>query len=167
MANGYLFRIDEKQKITGARQVVGRLHLPAGKYIVFGKANAAALKLNGTIDINRGFECKLQGGGEEDSVLLNLWPEGSDGGNWGVVALNIAVTLAGDGKIEMICTSGIPGCILLFNLVISAIQVDAVFTDKENQVPQHENIFGRLSDAVLHADIISARERRRLHMRDN
>jgi hypothetical protein len=153
MANGYLFRVDEMQKITGANQVVGRLHLPPGKYIIFGKANAAALKLNGSININQALECRITGGGEEDSILLNLWSEGSDGGNWGTIALNMSVTLETSGKIEMLCTPGIPGDILLFNVVISAIQVDNISVDKEKQVPQHENVFGRISDAVIYADV--------------
>ena len=153
MTNGYVFRIDEMQRINNVNQVVGRLHLPAGRYIIFGKANAAALKLNGTIDINTGFECRLVAESEEDKCLLNLWPEGSDGGNWGSFSLNIGVTLQNDGKVEMLCTPGISGDILFFNVVISAIQVEAIFADKEKQVPQHENKFRQVANAIYLTDI--------------
>jgi hypothetical protein len=156
MTNGYVSSLDGMQRIDNFNQVVGSLHLPAGKYIIFGKANAFALKFNGTMDLSQGFECRLLSGGEEDRCLLNLWPESSDGGNWGSVSLNIGVTLPNDGKVEMLCSCLLSGDILLFNVVISAIQVEALFTSSEKPVTQPESKFRQLSNSILLKDTIQS-----------
>lgn len=144
MSDAYLIQIDELQKITKSKQVVAALNLPAGSYLIFGKANAAALKLNGTIDFNQGFECKLVCGTVEDRCMENLYSNGSNGGNWGSIALNVGVTLESDGRVEMQCTPGNPGCILFFDVVISAIKVENLKVI--HSIPPKESRFSARSD---------------------
>src|SRR5436190_5296594 len=121
MSKAFFYQWTDKQTINGVDQVIGRLVLPAGNYIIVGKASVAALKLNGTIDFNQALEAKLKVGTQEDKLMLNLWSDGFQGGNWGTVALNIGVQFDG-GAAELVCTAGIPGCILVFDVSISAIQ---------------------------------------------
>ncbi|WP_428662701.1 hypothetical protein [Runella sp.] len=144
MSDAYLIQISELQKITTSKQVVAALNLPAGKYLIFGKANAAAMKLNGTIDFNQPFGCTLVCGTTEDKCGGNLYSNASEGGNWGTVALNIGVTLEADGRVEMQCTPGNPGCILFFEVVISAIKVENLTII--HLIPPGESRFSTRSD---------------------
>ncbi|QJW91183.1 hypothetical protein HNV11_18275 [Spirosoma taeanense] len=144
MPEAFVVNIPKKQEINNASQLVARLDLPAGSYVIFGKANAAALKLNGTIDFPQGFECKLISESTEDACLLNLCSDGFKGGNWGTVALNIGVNLPSGGKVEMRCTPGNPGDILLFNVVVSAIPVEPltiINADPPREEGHHFNFF--------------------------
>ncbi|ULQ52124.1 hypothetical protein [Flavihumibacter fluvii] len=123
MSQGFYVAVKDMQRIEHADQPIGRLQVPAGQYLIFGKANVAGLKLNETTPFPQALEAKLLAGGQEDKLLLSLNTNG-DGGNWGTIALNIAVTLDAAGTINMTCTAGIPGDILIFEVAISAIQVD-------------------------------------------
>ncbi|GAB4017107.1 hypothetical protein [Spirosoma koreense] len=124
MSDAFVINIPDKQTLNNAAQLMARLSLPAGSYVIIGKAQAAALKLNGTIDFNQPFESKLICQGVEDSCLLNLYSDSTHGGNWGTFTLTIGVDLQQAGEVEIRCTPGNPGCILLFNVVISAIRVE-------------------------------------------
>jgi hypothetical protein len=62
--------------------------------------------------------------------MLNLWSDGFQGGDWGVIALNIRVKFDG-GTAELACTPGNPGCILVFDVALSAIQVDQLEISEE------------------------------------
>jgi hypothetical protein len=69
----------------------------------------------------------------EDKVMLNLWSDGFRG-NWGVIALNIGVKFDG-GIVELKCSPGNPGCILVFDVALSAIQVDELQISEEDHQP--------------------------------
>jgi len=81
-------------------------------------------------------ECKLRAGAIEDKVMLNLWSDGCQGGNWGVIALNISVQFDG-GVAELTCSAGNPGRILVFDVALSAIGVDDLQISEEDPSAQH------------------------------
>jgi hypothetical protein len=123
MSQGFYVAVKDMQRIEHVDQPIGQLQVPAGLYLIFGKASVAGLKLNGVTPFPQALEAKLLAGGQEDKLLLSLNTNG-DGGNWGTIALNIAVKLDVAATINMTCTAGIPGDILVFDVAISAIQVD-------------------------------------------
>src|SRR5258705_6321447 len=131
MSKAFFYKWSDNQTVNNVGQVIGRLTLPSGNYIIVGEASVAVTKLNGTIDFNQPLECKLKAGTVEDKVMLNLWSDGFQGGNWGVIALNIRVKFDG-GIAELTCTPGNPGCILVFDVALSAIQVDQLEISEED-----------------------------------
>jgi hypothetical protein len=123
MSKGFFYKRSDKQTVNNVDQVIGRLALPSGNYIIIGEASVAATKLSGIIDFDQPLVCTLKAGAIEDKVMLNLWRDGFQGGNWGVIALTIRVKFDG-GITELTCSPGNPGCILVFDVALSAIQVD-------------------------------------------
>src|SRR4051812_33266725 len=123
MSKAFYYKRSENQTVNKVDQVVGRLRLPSGNYIIVGEASIVAVKSDGAIDFDQPLEFKLKAGTVEDKVTLNLWSDGFQGGNCGVIALNIRVKFDG-GIIELMCTPGNPGHILVFDVSLSAIQVD-------------------------------------------
>jgi hypothetical protein len=136
MSKGFFYKWSDKQTVNRVDQVIGRLALPSGNYIILGEASVAATKLNGTVDFNQSLECRLKAGTVEDKVMLNLWSDGFRG-NWGVIALNIGVKFDG-GTAELTCTAGNPGCILVFDVAVSAIQVDELQISEEDPSAHHK-----------------------------
>ena len=128
MSKAFYYKSSNNQTIDNVDQVIGRLALPPGNYIIIGEGSVAPTKLNGIIDLNQSIECKLKAGSVEDKVKLNLWGYGltSD-----IIALNIGVTFDG-GIAELTCTSGSPGSASVFDIALSAIQVDELQPGEEN-----------------------------------
>jgi hypothetical protein len=137
MSKAFYYKRSENQTVYKVGQVVGRLALPSGNYIIAGEASIVATKLDGAIDFNQPLECKLKAGTVEDKVTLNLWSDGFQGGNWGVIALNIRVKFDG-GITELTCTPGNPGRILVFDVALSAIQVDQFEISEEDLSTHHK-----------------------------
>ena len=136
MSKGFFYKWSDRQTVSKVDQVIGRLALPSGNYIIIGEASVAATKLNCTMDFNQSLECRLQAGTVEDKVMLNLWSDGFRG-NWGVIALNIGVKFDG-GIVELKCSPGNPGCILVFDVALSAIQVDELQISEEDPSTHHK-----------------------------
>ena len=124
MTEAHIIQVKELQRVHTANHLVGELFLPAGQYLVFGKATTAARRIDGLEKLPVGFECKLVGGGAEDKCMENLHMDGFDGGNWATIALNIGVTFESDGKIEMRVTPGLTDSILFMDVTISAIKIE-------------------------------------------
>jgi len=118
----FFYKSSDKQTISNSDQVVGRLALPPGNYIILGEASVAETTLGTTMDFSQPVECKLKAGTIEDKVMLNLRSGGSKGGNWGVIALIIGVKFDG-GTAELTCSQGKPG-LSVFDVELSAMQVD-------------------------------------------
>ncbi len=132
MTDAHLVHIKEMQLIHSPNQLVASLNLPAGSYLIFGKATAAARQLKGLEKFAQGFDCKLICNGVEDLCRENMNPNSSDGGNWCTIALNLGVTLENEGKVEMKVTSGLTDGILFFDVVISAIKIDNLTVHHSN-----------------------------------
>ena len=135
MTDAHLVNIKEMQLIHTANQLVASLSLPAGSYLIFGKANAAARQLKGLEKFAQGFECKLICNGVEDKCMENMHSDGFDGGNWCTVTLNLGVTLENESKVEMKVTSGLTDGVLFFDVVISAIKIQIICLAKSCLFP--------------------------------
>jgi hypothetical protein len=132
MTDAHLVNIKDMQLIHSANQLVASLNLPAGSYLIFGKANAAARQLKGLEKFAQGFECKLSCNGVEDKCMENMHSEGFGGGNWCTIALNLGVILESEGKVEMKVTTGLTDGVLFFDVVISAIKIDNLTVHHSN-----------------------------------
>ena len=128
MSTAFYYKSSNRQTIYHVDQVIGRLLLPSGNYIIIGEGSVAPNKLNGIIDLNQSIECKLKAGAVEDKIKLNLWGYGLTSE---IIALNISVRLEG-GIAELTCTSGNPGSASVFDITLSAIQVDELQPGEEN-----------------------------------
>ena len=137
MSKAFYYKRSENQTVNKVDQVVGRLALPSGNYVITGEASIVATKLGGTVDVDHPLECKLRAGTVQDKVTLNLWSDGFQSGNWGVIALNIRVKFDG-GITELMCTPGNPGRILVFDVALSEIQVDQFDICEENLSTRHK-----------------------------
>ena len=128
MSKAFYYKSSNRQTIDNVDQVIGRLALPPGNYIIIGEGSVAPTQLNGIADLNQSIECKLKAGTVEDKIKLNLWGYGltSD-----IIALNIGVRFDG-GIAELTCTSGNPGSASVFDIALSAIQVDELQPGEEN-----------------------------------
>ncbi len=128
MSKAFYYKWSDRQTIDNVDQVIGRLALPAGNYIIIGEGSVAPTKLNGIIDLNQSIECKLKAGTIEDKMKLNLWGYGLTSS---IIALNIGVRFDG-GIAELTCTPGIPGNVAVFDIALSAVQVDELQPGEEN-----------------------------------
>jgi hypothetical protein len=137
MSRSFFYKWSDKQTINDVDQVIGRLALPSGNYIITGEASVIATKLNGAIDFNQPLECRLKAGTIEDTIMLNVWSDRFDGGNRGLIALNICVNFEG-GVAELTCTHGNPGCISVFDVALSAMQVDKLQINKADPSSDHK-----------------------------
>jgi hypothetical protein len=137
MSKAFYYKSSNRQTIDIADQVIGRLTLPRGNYIIIGEASVAPTKLNGIIGLSESIECKLKAGTVEDKIELNLWGYGltSD-----IIALNIGVRFDG-GIAELTCTSENPGCASVFDIALTAIQVDELQPGEEN----HPSVYHKLA----------------------
>jgi hypothetical protein len=133
MSKAFYYKGSDRQTIDNVDQVIGRLALPSGNYIIIGEASVAPTKLNGIIDLNQSIECKLKAGVVEDKIKLNLWGYGL---TESIIALNIGVRFDG-GIAELTCTPGIPGNVSVFDIALSAIQVDELQPGEENHPSAH------------------------------
>lgn len=136
MSKAFYYKSSNRQTIDNVDQVIGRLALPSGNYIIIGEGSVAPTKLNGVIDFNQSIECKLKAGTVEDKIKLNLWGYGltSD-----IIALNIGVRFEG-GIAELTCTSGSPGSASVFDIALTAIQVDELQPGEENHLSAHHKL---------------------------
>lgn len=137
MSKGFFYKWSDKQPVNNVNQVIGRLSLPPGNYIITGEASLTATKLNGAVDFDQPLECKLKAGTAEDKVMLSLWRDGFQGGDWGAIALNMNVMFDG-GVTELTCTPGNPGCILVFDVALSAIQINELQVSEEDASTHHK-----------------------------
>jgi len=137
MSRAFYYKWSDKQTIDDVDQVIGRLTLPAGNYIIIGEASVAASELNETIDCDQPLECKLKAGTVEDKIMLNVWSDRFHSGNWGVITLNLEVKVAG-GTAELICTHGNPGCISVFDVALTAIEVEYLQVSEHDRSIQHK-----------------------------
>jgi hypothetical protein len=133
MSKAFYYKGSDRQTIDNVDQVIGRLALPSGNYIIIGEASVAPTKLNGIIDLNQSIECKLKAGAVEDKIKLNLWGYGLTSS---IIALNIGVRFDG-GIAELTCTPGIPGNVSVFDIALSAIQVEELQPGEENHPSAH------------------------------
>jgi hypothetical protein len=147
MSKAFYYKSSNRQTIDNVDQVIGRLALPPGNYIIIGEGSVAPTKLNGIIDLNQAIECKLKAGSVEDKIKLNLWGYGltSD-----IIALNIGVRFDG-GIAELTCTSGNPGSASVFDIALSAIQVDELQPGEEiHPSAQHKlALYAKLQDRAF------------------
>jgi len=136
MSKAFYHTSSNRQTIENADQVIARLVLRPGNYIIIGQGSVAPTKLNGSIDLNQSIECKLKAGAVEDKIKLNLWGYGltSD-----IFALNIGVSLDG-GTAELTCTSATPGSASVFDIALTAIQVDELQPGEENHPSTHHKL---------------------------
>jgi len=72
MSKAFYYKRSDRQTIDKIDQVIGRLALPSGNYIIIGEVSVTPTKLNGIIDLNQSIECKLAAGAVVDKVKLNL-----------------------------------------------------------------------------------------------
>lgn len=133
MSKAFYYKWSDRQTIDNVDQVIGRLALPAGNYVIIGEASVAPTKLNGITGLDQSIECKLKAGVIEDKVKLNLWGYGLTSS---IIALNIGVRFDG-GMAELTCTSRIPGNVSVFDITLSAIQVDEIQPGEENHLALH------------------------------
>jgi len=133
MSKAFYYKWSDRQTIDNVDQVIGRLALPAGNYIIIGEASVAPTKLNGITDLDQAIECKLKAGTVEDKIKLNLWGYGLTSN---IIALNIGVRFDG-GIAELTCTTGIPGKVSVFDIALSAIQVDEIQPGEEKHLLAH------------------------------
>ncbi|MES2517104.1 MAG: hypothetical protein V4585_03285 [Bacteroidota bacterium] len=147
MIDGFMIQLDQPQKIAKWNQVVARLNLPAGEYLIFSKANVIAIAAGRRFDYNQIFESKLICNNSEDTVLMSLFPriptgmvlgdyrpywvdhmdiyKFSDvpGGRDAVISMNLGVSLDVDSHVEMIVNSVNSEGIMVDNVSISAIRL--------------------------------------------
>jgi hypothetical protein len=128
MSKAFYYKWSDRQTIDNVDQVIGRLVLPSGNYIIIGEVSVAPTKLNGIIDLNQSIECKLKAGAVEDKMKLNLWGYGLTSS---IIALNVGVRFDG-GIAELTCTSAIPGNVSVFDIALSAFQVDELQPGEES-----------------------------------
>lgn len=136
MSKAFYYKSSNRQTIYDVDQVIGRLALPSGNYIIVGEGSVAPSKLNGIIDFNQWIECKLKAGQVEDKIKLNLWGYGLTSE---IIALNIGVRFDG-GVAELTCTSGNPGGASVFDVALSAIRVDELQSGEENHPSAHHKL---------------------------
>ena len=135
MSKAFYYKWSDRQTIDNVDQVIGRLVLPSGNYIIIGEASVAPTKLNGTIDVDPSIECMLKAGPVEDKIKLNLWGYGLTSS---IIALNVDVKFDG-GIAQLTCTPGIPGSVSVFDIALSAIQVDELQPgEQDHQSAQHK-----------------------------
>jgi hypothetical protein len=144
MSKAFYYKSSDRQTIDNAEQVIGKLALPSGNYIIVGEGSVAPTRLNGIIDLNQSLEFKLKAGTVEDHIKVNLWGYGltSD-----IIALHIGVRFEG-GIAELTCTSSNPGGASVFGIALSAIQVDELQPGEENEpLAEHKlALYARLQD---------------------
>jgi len=148
MSKAFYYKWSDRQTIDNVDQVIGRLVLPSGHYIIIGEASVTPTKLNGILDLDQSIECKLKAGPAEDKVKLNLWGYGLTSS---IIALNIDVRFNG-GIAELTCTPGTPGSVSIFDIALSAIQVDELqFPGEEgHQSTQHKLAwYAKLRERVI------------------
>ena len=136
MSKAFYYKSSNRQTIYNVDQVIGRLALPSGNYIIVGEGSVAPSKLNGIIDLNQWIECKLKAGPVEDKIKLNLWGYGLTSE---IIALNIGVRFDG-GIAELTCTAGNPGSASVFDVALSAIQVDELKPGEESHLSAHHKL---------------------------
>jgi len=136
MSKAFYYKRSDRQTIDKIDQVIGRLALPSGNYIIIGEVSVTPTKLNGIIDLNQSIECKLAAGAVVDKVKLNLWGYGLTSS---IIALNIGVKFDG-GIVELTCTPGIPGDLSVFDIALSAIQVDELQPGEESHPSAHHKL---------------------------
>ena len=159
MADGFMVQIVEPQKITKWNQVVARLNLTAGDYLIFSKVNIISIVAGRRFDYHQIFESKLICDKSEDTVLMSLFPripsgislgdqrpywvdqmdiyKFSDvpGGKDAVISMHLGVNLETDNHVEMIINSVNPDGIMVDNVSISAIKLDNL--TKSNKMPSN------------------------------
>jgi hypothetical protein len=147
MSKAFYYKWTDRQTIDNVDQVIGRLALPAGNYIIIGEASVAPTELNGIIDLNQSIECKLKAGEVEDKIKMNLWGYGLTSS---IIALNIGVSFNG-GIAELTCTSAIPGNVSVFDIALSAIQVDELQPGEENHPSAQHRLawYARLQERAI------------------
>jgi len=147
MSKAFYYKWSDRQTLDNVDQVIGRLALPAGNYIIIGEASVAPTELNGIIDLNQSIECKLKAGEVEDKIKMNLWGYGLTSS---IIALNIGVSFNG-GIAELTCTSGIPGNVSVFDIALSAIQVDELQPGEEKHPSAQHRLawYARLQERAI------------------
>ena len=159
MIDGFMVHIDEPQKLSKWNQVVARLNLSAGDYLIFSKVNLFSIAAGRRFDFNQIFESKLICNGVEDTVLMSLFPNipsgmslgdqrpywvdqmdiykfgTPPGGTGAVVSMNIGVSLETESHVEMIINSVNPDGIMVDNISISAIKLGSL--TKSNKIPSN------------------------------
>jgi len=128
MSKAFYYKSSDRQTIYEVDQVIGRLALRSGNYIIIGEGSIAPTSLNAISDLNQTVECKLKAGAVEDKVKLNLWGYGL---TLDIFALHVAVKFDG-GIAELRCTSANPGSTSVFEISLTAIQVDELQSGEEN-----------------------------------
>ena len=175
MSDGFMVHIDEPQKITKWNQVVARLNLTAGDYLIFSKVNVISIVAGRRFDYHQIFESKLICDKSEDTVLMSLFPripsgmslgdqrpywvdqmdiyKFSDvpGGKEAVISMHLGVSLETDNQVEMIINSVNPDGIMVDNVSISAIKLNSL--TKLNKIPSNNGIRNPFSST--NADFIS------------
>lgn len=135
MSKAFYYKRSDRQTIDNVDQVIGRLALPSGNYIIIGEGSVTPTKLNGILGLNQSLECKLKAGTVEDKIKVNLCGYGLTSS---IIALNIGVRFDG-GIAELTCTSEIPGSVSVFDIALSAIQVDELQRGEEHHLlAQHK-----------------------------
>ncbi len=154
MQKGHIIQIDKSQLIRDHQQVVARLNLPAGKYLIFARANVGSRVVGRRFDIEQIFEARLVCGTEEDKVLMSLFPRipsgmmlgdfrpawadaemyrygGPQGGREVVVSFNIGVTIRAGAPAELQISSYYAEGIAIDHATISAIQLEELTISTE------------------------------------
>jgi hypothetical protein len=147
MSKAFYYKWSDRQTIDNVDQVIGRIALPSGNYIIIGEASVTPTKLNGISDVNQSIECKLKAGAIEDKIKLNLWGYGLTSN---IIALNVGVRFDG-GIAELTCTPGIPGSVSVFDIALSAIQVDELEPGEETHPSAYHKLawYTRLQDRAI------------------
>jgi hypothetical protein len=163
MLDGFMVHIDEPQKLSKWNQVVARLNLSAGDYLIFSKVNIISVVAGRRFDFNQIFESKLICNDVEDTVLMSLFPRIPSGmalgdqrpywvdqmdiykfgippgGTDAVISMQIGVSLETEGHVEMVINSVNPDGIMVDNVSISAIKLGSL--TKSNKMPLNNNGF--------------------------
>jgi hypothetical protein len=105
-ANAFTAYVTGPANVPLAYTSLAHLNLPAGRYVVFGKAFFTNISPgNGESTIN----CQLQAGANTDEAEVQLQPPNNPTETEGIVALNVGTTLSAAGGVDLNCEDGGPG----------------------------------------------------------
>jgi hypothetical protein len=116
---GFFYSSPRVYYIHSVNELVGELELPAGRYIVFAKADVAT---NSSASISAGGAARLEFGGDVDEAWVHLRVDG-DGGNLESIALMVAAENDSTSQARLFFSTGWTDSTIVIGVRIAALRL--------------------------------------------